>query len=99
MSAAVLGSGASCMASPPQQTEEPPRAADSGLICLVGAAFFERWSSDLILFTSRASLVGCLAKFDVTWFIPAVVKYRRLLLKVLFVSFVLLLFALVTPLF
>jgi subfamily B ATP-binding cassette protein HlyB/CyaB len=61
--------------------------------------FLARWSGDLILFTSRASLAGELAKFDFTWFIPAVVKYRRLLLEVLFVSFVLQLFALVTPLF
>jgi subfamily B ATP-binding cassette protein HlyB/CyaB len=66
---------------------------------LTGAAFLERWGGDLILFTSRASLAGGLAKFDFTWFIPAVVKYRRLLLEVLFVSLVLQLFALVTPLF
>ena len=58
-----------------------------------------RWSGELILFTSRASLTGEMSKFDFTWFIPAVVKYRRLLGEVLVVSFVLQLFALVTPLF
>ena len=58
-----------------------------------------RWSGELILFTSRASLVGEMAKFDFSWFIPAVVKYRKLLGEVLLVSFVLNLFALVTPLF
>ncbi|BBA32637.1 typeIsecretion system, atp-binding transmembrane protein [Methylocaldum marinum] len=58
-----------------------------------------RWTGTLILFTSRASLAGELAKFDFTWFIPAVVKYRKLLGEVLLVSFVLQLFALVTPLF
>jgi ATP-binding cassette, subfamily B, bacterial HlyB/CyaB len=58
-----------------------------------------RWQGDLILFTSRASLAGELAKFDFTWFIPAVVKYRRLLGEILLVSFALNLFALVTPLF
>ncbi|RZU46746.1 subfamily B ATP-binding cassette protein HlyB/CyaB [Fluviicoccus keumensis] len=58
-----------------------------------------RWTGELILFTSRASLAGELARFDFSWFIPAVVKYRKLLLEVLFVSFVLQLFALVTPLF
>ena len=42
-----------------------------------------RWDGDLILFTSRASLAGDMAKFDFTWFIPAVVKYRKLLSKVL----------------
>jgi len=58
-----------------------------------------RWAGDLILFTSRASLAGELAKFDFTWFIPAIVKYRRLLGEILLVSFALQLFALVTPLF
>lgn len=60
--------------------------------------FSERWTGQLILFTSRASLAGDLAKFDFTWFIPAVVKYRKLLGEVLLVSFALQLFALVTPL-
>ncbi|SAI46725.1 cyclolysin secretion ATP-binding protein [Bordetella ansorpii] len=61
---------------------------------------FERmWSGELIQLTSRASLAGDLAKFDFSWFIPAVVKYRRLLGEVFAVSFVLQLFALVTPLF
>lgn len=58
-----------------------------------------RSSGDLILFTSRASLAGEMAKFDFTWFIPAIVKYRKLLGEVLLVSFVLQLFALITPLF
>jgi subfamily B ATP-binding cassette protein HlyB/CyaB len=58
-----------------------------------------RWSGELILFTSRASLAAELGKFDFTWFIPAIVKYRRLLSEVLLVSLVLQLFALVTPLF
>jgi subfamily B ATP-binding cassette protein HlyB/CyaB len=63
------------------------------------ADFSTRWSGQLILFASRASLAGELAKFDFTWFIPAVVKYRKLLGEVFLVSFVLQLFALVTPLF
>jgi subfamily B ATP-binding cassette protein HlyB/CyaB len=58
-----------------------------------------RWAGELILFTSRASLAGELAKFDFTWFIPAIVKYRKLLGEILLVSCVLNLFALVTPLF
>ena len=58
-----------------------------------------RWDGQLVLFTSRASLAGELAKFDFTWFIPAIVKYRKLLSEILLVSFVLNLFALVTPLF
>ncbi len=59
----------------------------------------ELWSGELILVASRESMVGDLAKFDFTWFIPAVIKYRRLLGEILLVSLALNLFALVTPLF
>ena len=63
------------------------------------ASFDEFWSGSAILFASRASIAGELARFDFSWFVPAIVKYRRLLGEVLLVSFVLNLFALVTPLF
>jgi len=59
----------------------------------------ELWSGELILVASRESVMGDLAKFDFTWFIPAVVKYRKLLSEILLVSLALNLFALVTPLF
>lgn len=59
----------------------------------------ERWSGQIILIASRASLAGDLAKFDFTWFIPPIIKYRKLFGEVLLVSFVLQLFALVTPIF
>lgn len=58
-----------------------------------------RYDGRLLTVASRASMVAELAKFDFSWFIPAVVKYRKLLLEVLVVSFFLQLFALVTPLF
>ena len=58
-----------------------------------------RWTGELILIRSEASLAGELSKFDFTWFIPAIVKYRKLLGEVLLVSFVLQIFALITPLF
>jgi len=61
--------------------------------------FAAQWTGELILITSRASLAGALAKFDFSWFIPAIVKYRRLLGEVLLVSLFLQLFALVSPLF
>ncbi len=57
------------------------------------------WTGELILFTSKASFSGQMAKFDFTWFIPAVVKYRRLLAEILLISLVLQLIGLVTPLF
>ena len=57
------------------------------------------WTGDLVLMTTRAKLSGDERKFDVTWFIPALVKYRGLLGEVLIASFFLQIFALVTPLF
>jgi subfamily B ATP-binding cassette protein HlyB/CyaB len=62
-------------------------------------AFAEHWSGELVLITSRASLAGELAKFDFSWFIPSLVKHRKLLGEVLMVSAFLQLFALVSPLF
>jgi len=71
------------------------------------AAFLARWAppgkpdgeGELLLATSRASLAGALAKFDFSWFIPSIVRYRKLLGEVLVVSLFLQLFALVSPLF
>lgn len=61
--------------------------------------FAAHWTGEVILITSRASLAGELAKFDFSWFIPSLVKHRKLLGEVLFISFILQLFALVSPLF
>lgn len=59
---------------------------------------FERlWSGRLVLITTRIAGASQ-AKFDVTWFIPALVKYRWMLGDVLAASLVLQLFALATPL-
>jgi subfamily B ATP-binding cassette protein HlyB/CyaB len=62
-------------------------------------AFTAQWTGQLILISSRASIAGALAKFDFSWFIPALVKYRKLLGEVLLISFALQLFGLVSPLF
>ncbi len=62
-------------------------------------AFAQQWSGQLILFTSRASLAGDMAKFDFSWFIPSLVKHRKLLGEVLLISFMLQLFGLISPLF
>ena len=61
--------------------------------------FASQWTGQLILITSHAALAGELAKFDFSWFIPSLVKYRKLLGEVLLISFMLQLFALVSPLF
>ncbi|MFM0598155.1 type I secretion system permease/ATPase [Paraburkholderia dilworthii] len=70
----------------------------SAPVAVPPADVMERCSGKLLLFASRASLAGELARFDFSWFIPAVIKYRRLLLEVLLVSAVLQLFGLVSPL-
>lgn len=57
-----------------------------------------RGNGQMVLFASRASLAGELARFDFSWFVPAIVRYRKLLLEVLGVSLVLQLFGLVSPL-
>lgn len=61
--------------------------------------FKQLYQGTLILVTSRASIIGQLAKFDFTWFIPAVIKYRKIFIETLVVSVFLQIFALITPLF
>ncbi len=63
------------------------------------AEFEESWTGRIVLMTRRASLSDLARRFDVTWFLQAMHKYRRLLGEVLIASFFLQLFALVTPLF
>ena len=57
------------------------------------------WDGRLVLMTRRASLTDLTRRFDITWFLGAIHKYRRQLAEVLFASFFLQLFALVSPLF
>lgn len=61
--------------------------------------FADVYGGRLLQIASRASVLGGLAHFDFTWFVPAVVKYRKLLVEVVLASLFLQLFALVTPLF
>ena len=57
------------------------------------------WDGQLILMTGRAALSELSRRFDVTWFLGAIHKYRHLLTEVLVASFFLQLFALISPLF
>src|SRR6185437_824058 len=63
------------------------------------AEFEYDWTGRVVLIARRASLADVARRFDVTWFLQAMHKYRRLLGEVLIASFFLQLFALVTPLF
>jgi ATP-binding cassette, subfamily B, bacterial HlyB/CyaB len=57
------------------------------------------WDGQLVLMAARASLSNLSRRFDITWFLGAIYKYRHLLTEVLVASFFLQLFALVSPLF
>jgi subfamily B ATP-binding cassette protein HlyB/CyaB len=57
------------------------------------------WNGQLVLMTKRAALTDLARRFDITWFMGAIHKYRWLLGEVLIASFFLQLFALVSPLF
>jgi subfamily B ATP-binding cassette protein HlyB/CyaB len=57
------------------------------------------WDGALILMTRRAGLSDIGRRFDITWFLGAIHKYRHLLSEVLVASFFLQVFALVSPLF
>jgi ATP-binding cassette, subfamily B, bacterial HlyB/CyaB len=63
------------------------------------ARFEELWDGRLVLMARRAGLAELGRRFDVTWFLGAIHKYRYMLGEVLIASFFLQLFALVSPLF
>ena len=60
-------------------------------------ALEEQWNGDLILLTKRSLLPGLSGKFDISWFIPSLIKYRKILGEVLLASFFIQIFALITP--
>jgi ATP-binding cassette, subfamily B, bacterial HlyB/CyaB len=57
------------------------------------------WDGELVVMTRRGSLVDLSRRFDITWFLGAIHKYRHVLGQVLVASFFLQLFALISPLF
>ncbi|WP_404333526.1 type I secretion system permease/ATPase [Sphingomonas sp. MMS12-HWE2-04] len=64
-----------------------------------GADMAERFAGTVLLMTSRERIAGEKRHFDVSWFIPALVKYRKPLRDVLIGSFFLQLAGLVSPIF
>jgi ATP-binding cassette, subfamily B, bacterial HlyB/CyaB len=57
------------------------------------------WDGDLVLITTREGIAGLGRKFDVTWFIPQIVRYRRLIGEVLLITLAINLLGLAAPLF
>jgi subfamily B ATP-binding cassette protein HlyB/CyaB len=76
------------------QSSQAPRP-----VLMTKAEFVALWDGTLIAVTRRAGLSDIARRFDITWFLGAIHKYRRLLSEVLLASFFLQLFALVSPLF
>src|SRR5262249_23855318 len=61
--------------------------------------FEAAWDGRLVLMTRRAGLGDLGRRFDISWFLGAIHKYRQQLVEVLVASFFLQLFALASPLF
>jgi len=75
------------------------RPGDQRPQTLERAEFEAQFSGTLVLLTTRERIAGSSRAFDVSWFIPALVRYRHILRDVLVASFFLQLLALVSPLF
>ena len=76
---------------------QSPQASRPAL--MTRAELLALWDGGLILMTRRAGLADVTRRFDITWFLGAIHKYRHLLSEVLLASFFLQLIALVSPLF
>ncbi len=61
--------------------------------------FIAQSTGELLFFMSKATFSGPLARFDFTWFVPVIIKYRRLLGEIVLISLCLQFIGLVTPLF
>lgn len=61
--------------------------------------FGSSWTGELIYLAARGAAAREKGRFDFSWFIPAVIKYRRVLGEVLLMSLVLQIIGLATPLF
>src|SRR5580704_8704979 len=76
------------------------QAPDSQRPSLMTRAELETvWDGRLVLMTRRAGLVELTRRFDISWFLGAIHKYRHAFAKVLVASFFLQIFALISPLF
>ncbi len=85
-----------------QITEDKILVQEPGInrpITLTRKEFEQKWDGDVILATRRIPLLGKGGKFDITWFLPVLLRYKKIFSEVLVASFFLQIFALVSPLF
>lgn len=61
--------------------------------------FLALWTGYLLLATKRTTLTGESGKFDISWFIPALLRYKKFLVDVVVASFFIQMFALISPMF
>jgi subfamily B ATP-binding cassette protein HlyB/CyaB len=61
--------------------------------------FLELWDGELIVLQTKADAATSIAIFDFTWFIPAIIKYRKIFYEILLISITLQVIGLITPLF
>jgi subfamily B ATP-binding cassette protein HlyB/CyaB len=67
---------------------------------LNGVDLGQFWNGEMIVISPRkSSILGKIREFNLSWFIPSLLKYRSLFGKVLLASFLIQLFGLITPLF
>jgi subfamily B ATP-binding cassette protein HlyB/CyaB len=66
---------------------------------LAASELWRIWGGDAILMSPRPGLLEQFRKFNLGWFVPSLLKYRALFAQVIFASFIVQLFGLVTPLF
>jgi ATP-binding cassette, subfamily B, bacterial HlyB/CyaB len=88
----ILGRAAPDKVLVQRPTEERPET-------LTREEFEAIWNGGLVLMARRAGLTDLSRRFDITWFMGAIGKYRRMLTEVMTASLFLQLFALISPLF
>lgn len=80
--------------------QDPGDAAENnGIKELDLDKFTAKFSGRIVALASRAELAAKQRTFDLSWFIPAVVRYRKLFGEVLIASLFIQIFALISPLF
>jgi ATP-binding cassette, subfamily B, bacterial HlyB/CyaB len=73
--------------------------ADRAIESIDRATLNDIWSGDLVLVTVREMAEHARRSFDISWFVPQIVRYRRLIGEVLLITFAINVLGLAAPLF